>query len=71
MTHVILIFFLGHNFFKYVMHLQFKPLSILVFYFAAFIALVALIVAFVVIKNPTNREITAEFSALFVTEWGI
>ena len=41
------------------------------FYFAAFIALVSMIIAFAVMVNPTQEEITIEFSALFVSEWGI
>lgn len=43
----------------------------MVFYFAAIVALISNTVAFVVIKDPTNKQISTEFSALFVSEWGI
>lgn len=40
-------------------------------YGAAFVTLIALIVAFVVLKNPNKNQIIIEFSSLFVAEWGI
>jgi len=42
-----------------------------VLYIASFITLVALIIAFVVLRNPTAGQINVEFSTLFVAEWGI
>ena len=71
MIHTFLLMFVGYNFIRYVMRLNHKPLSILVFYFAATVALIATTVAFAVIKNPTNAQISTEFSSLFVSEWGI
>ena len=40
-------------------------------YVAAFITLVAELVAFAVILNPSADRIVTEFSAFFVAEWGI
>ena len=42
----------------------------MVFYVAALITLISLIVAFIVIKDPTTEQITILFSSLFVAEWG-
>lgn len=43
----------------------------MVIYVAGFITLLSLIICFSVILNPTANMIVAEFSALFVAEWGI
>ena len=69
--HVLLIFFLFYNLVKYIYRLNQKPFTILVIYAAALVTLIALIVSFVVIKNPSKNELIVEFSALFVAEWGI
>lgn len=53
------------------MRLNQKPFSILVFYLAASITLLALIIAFAVIKNPSSMGISVEFATLFIAEWGI
>ena len=42
----------------------------MVFYVAALITLVSLIIAFFLIKNPTAEELTILFSCCFVAEWG-
>ena len=71
-VHCLLLVFLFHNLFKYVIKLRQKPFTILVFYFGAAVTLLALITAFSVIRNPSNNtEISIEFSSLFVAEWGI
>ena len=70
-VHIVLLGFVVYNFFNYVTRLHHKPLQILVFYFAAAVALISMTVAFTVIKNPTNQQISVEFSSLFVSEWGI
>ena len=63
--------FVGHNCYTHVFRLSYKPFTIVLFYIAATITLVSLVIAFAVLKNPTNTMITVEFSALFVAEWGI
>ena len=69
--HLFLLTFLFYNLIKHVWVLQVKPLSILMFYIAAFIALVSMIIAFSVILNPTSKRICIEFFAIFVSEWAI
>ena len=68
-VHFALLVVLFYNLFKHVLKLNQKPFSIVIFYTAAFITLVALIICFAIIGNP--KTIVAEFSALFVAEWGI
>jgi len=38
---------------------------------ASFVTLVALIVAFAVIRNPTLTKLIMSFSAVFEAEWGV
>ena len=52
LIHLALLVFLVYNLFIHVRKLNQKPFTIIIFYMAAFVTLVALIVSFSVINNP-------------------